>query len=88
MDWGKVIGLAAIGIIWIESEPGIRFRNCILGKHQGLFRRLLECAMCSTFWISLIYFLLWEESLEIMLAASSAVLAELISQKLKGGKIW
>lgn len=85
--WYNIIGLASVGVIWHLSEPTIRLRDLILGKHEGFFRRLLECSMCSTFWIAIIYSLIWQQNLDIFLACSSAVLAELISQKLSTGTI-
>jgi len=80
-----IIGIACIGVLYINSEPTIRLRNWILGKHQGIFRRLLECAMCSTFYIALLYNLIWLQNLDIFTVCISAVLAELISQKLNNG---
>lgn len=80
--WYTIIGLASIGVLWINSEPTIRLREFILGKHQGVFRRLLECCMCSTFWISVIYLLVCGQQFDLLLVSSSAVLAEIISQKL------
>ena len=84
MLW-TIIGLASVGVLYICSEPTIRLRNFILGKHQGIFRRLLECAMCSSFWIAFLYKMIWFQQLDIFTAASAAVLAELIVQKLNNG---
>ena len=82
-----ILGLACVGVLWINSEPTIRLRNWILGKHQGIFRRLLECAMCSTFHIYLWSQLLSTGGIEILGAAISSVLAEIISNKLNSGGI-
>lgn len=80
--WYTIIGLACIGVLWINSEPTIRLRELILGNHQGVFRRLLECAMCSTFYIATLYLLLCGQQFDLLLICSSSVLAELLSQKL------
>lgn len=82
MDWRIVLGLAAIGVLWVASEPGIRLKDWVLGRHQGVFRRLLECAMCSTFWIAILYNLIWLDTLDLFTSSCSAVLAELVYQKL------
>lgn len=79
-----IVAMACVGVLWICSEPTIRLRNFILGKHQGIFRRLLECAMCSTWWIYLIYTFICFGYLDILGASVSAVLAELIYKKLDG----
>jgi hypothetical protein len=81
----EIIGLACIGVLFICSEPTIRLRNWILGKHQGIWRRLLECAMCSTFYIAILYKFIWFQEFDLLFAATCSVLAEIITQKLNGG---
>jgi hypothetical protein len=84
----EIIGIACIGVLWIYSEPTIRFRNWLLKSHDGIWRRLLECAMCSTFWIAVIYQLVfgsWSIQFDLLFAAMAAVLAELLCKKLLGG---
>ena len=83
--WFTIIGLASVGAIWINSEPTIRLRS--LYTKQNWFFRLINCAMCSTFWISILYTLIWHGNLDLFTACSSAVLSELISQKLNSGTI-
>lgn len=76
-----ILGLASITNLWIYSEPTIRLRNLILGKHEGIFRRLLECAMCCGFWIGLAF------TLNIYLAAIISITAEFICRNLGGGRL-
>ncbi len=88
MDWNRIIGFSAIGVMWIVSEPTIRLRNWMLGNHQGIFRRLFECAMCTTFHIYFWYNLICYQNLDIIGASICAILSEIILQKLNSGKIW
>lgn len=83
--WYTIIGIAAVGVIWHNSEPTIRIKS--LYKRSDWFMRLINCCMCSTFWISVLYNLIWFQNLDILSASLSAVLAELISQKLNSGTI-
>lgn len=86
--WYEIIGLASIGVLWINSEPTIRLREWCYrklykcsGYNSKWHYRLLNCALCSTFWIAL----LWSGN--IFIGASASVLAELLSQKLNQGTI-
>lgn len=81
----EIIGIACIGVLWICSEPTIRLRNWILGRHQGIWRRLLECAMCSSFHIYFWYQLFWFQNIDIIGASICAVLSEILLQKLNTG---
>lgn len=81
----EIIGLACVGVLWICSEPTIRFRNWILVNHQGVWRRLLECAMCSSWHIYFWYQLLWFQNIDIIGASICAVLSEILLQKLNTG---
>lgn len=83
--WYTIIGLACIGVLWVNSEPTIRLREFILGNHQGVFRRLLECAMCSTWHIYFWSQLLYTGNIDIVGASISAVIAELINRELNNG---
>lgn len=76
-----ILGLASITNLWIHSEPTYRLRNYILGNHQGLWRRLLECAMCCGFWIGLIF--TWN----IYLAAIISIVSEFMCRNLSGGRL-
>lgn len=80
-----IIGFACVGVLWITSEPTIRLRNWLLGNHQGIFRRFLECAMCSTFHIYFWTQLLWLQNIDILGASICAVLSEILYQKLNNG---
>lgn len=83
----EMIGIASIGALWITSEPTIRLRELILGKHDGVLRRLLECAMCSTFYIAMIYSIVWLGSFDLLFISTTSILAELVSRKLNSGSI-
>lgn len=82
----EIIGLACIGVLWINAEPMIRLRA--LYKRDDWFMRLINCCLCSTFWISLTYKLIWFQSFDLFVAASASVLGELICKKLTGGSLW
>ena len=83
----EILGVAAIGNLWIHSEPTIRLREFILNGHDGIFRRLLECAMCSTFYIATIYSIIWLGSFDLLFISTTSILAELVSRKLNSGSI-
>lgn len=74
-----ILGLASITNLLVHSEPTMRFRNFLLRNHRGFFRRLLECALCTGFWIGLAF------TFNIYLAAIISIVAEFISRKLNGG---
>jgi len=80
-----ILGFSCVGVLWIASEPTIRLREFILRKHQGVWRRLLECAMCSTFHIYFWSQLLCTGNIDILGASICAVLSEILLQKLNGG---
>jgi hypothetical protein len=81
----EIIGLAAVGVIFTQSEPTIRLKDFILKSHQGIFRRLLECTMCSTWHIYFWFILISQCRIDILGASICAVLAELIANKLTSG---
>jgi hypothetical protein len=83
--WFEIIGLACVGVLWICSEPTIRLREFILRNHQGFFRRLLECAMCSTFHIYFWYQLFYYGNIDIIGSSICAVISEILYQKLNNG---
>lgn len=74
-----ILGLASITNLLVHSEPTMRLRNFLLRNHSGFFRRLLECALCTGFWIGLAF------TFNIYLAAIISVVAEFISRKLNSG---
>jgi hypothetical protein len=73
----EIIAIACIGVLWINSEPTIRLRG--LYKRDDWFNRLINCCLCSTFWIGLII------TQSIYVAAISSVLGELLCKKLTSG---
>ena len=83
--WYTIIELACIGVLWINAEPTIRLRS--LYKRDDWFNRLINCCLCSTFWIAILYNLIWLQQLDLFMAASASVLGELICKKLNSGTI-
>lgn len=89
-----LIGFMSIGVLWVHSEPMIRFRNLII-KKKGFFYRLLSCAKCSAFHIYLwshIIFYFVNQNLDfnnfyvtILGAAIVSIGSELISKELSSG---
>ena len=73
----QILGLASIGVLWINAEPTIRLRQ--LYTRDDWFMRLINCCLCSTFWIALI----WTQNLYV--AGISSVIAELVCRKLNSG---
>jgi hypothetical protein len=83
-----IISWSCVGVLWVNSEPTIRFRNWIykmIYKYKGFedkwHWRLLNCCLCSSFWIGLF------GTGDILLAALVSVIAELLNQKLNSGSI-
>lgn len=83
-----ILGLAAIGVLWVNSEPTIWLRETAYKKIYGCkgwydrwHYRLLSCAMCSSFWIGLAV------TTNLYYAAIISITAELISQKLNSGTL-
>lgn len=81
----EIIGLACVGVLWIHAEPMIRLKS--LYKKDNWFTRLINCCLCSTFWIAILYKLIWFGSLDLFVASCSAVLGELICRKLIEGRL-
>lgn len=84
MCWDLILMVAAVGVIWINSEPTTRLRS--LYKKDDWFMRLINCCMCSTFWI----YMIWSFSkgqFNIGEAAISAIIAEFVCRKLNEGSI-
>jgi hypothetical protein len=84
MDWIiTVISWACIGVLWINAEPAIRFREWLYkNKDKEVWHwRLINCCLCSSFWIALI------ATGNILDAAVISVLAELVCRKLNGGSL-
>jgi hypothetical protein len=81
----EILGLACVGVLYINSEPTTRLRS--LYKKNDWFMRLINCCLCSSFWISIIYHLIVYGSPYILASSIVSVLAELISQKINSGSI-
>jgi hypothetical protein len=83
-----ILGLASIGVLWVNSEPTIWLRETVYKKIYGCsgwydrwHYRLLTCCLCSSFWIGLIF------TTNLYYAAIISVLAELICRKLNSGTL-
>lgn len=85
MCWDLIIGCAAVGVLWISSEPTIRLRS--LYKKNDWFNRLINCCLCSTFHIYLWLQLYMTGSLDFLGASVSAILAEFVCRKMNSGAL-
>ena len=90
----NIIQIAAIGIMWVASEPTNLLRHWIFKTiykckpyDNNFVWRLLDCAICSTFWIYILYKLLWFNDIQIGEASIAAIIAEIIDRKLKRGNV-
>jgi hypothetical protein len=84
MYW-EVIGLAAVGVIWSVSEPTTRLMT--LYKRDDFIKRLITCAMCSTWHIYFWYILVMYRRVDILGASVAAILAEFVVRKLRSGNL-
>jgi hypothetical protein len=79
----EIIAVAAITNLWVHSEPSNKFRYWLYKDQKdkdGLWHwRLINCAMCSGFWLGLIV------TLSLYQAAIISIVAELICKKLTEG---
>jgi hypothetical protein len=85
MCWDLIIGYAAVGVIWIVSEPTLRLRS--LYKKNDWFMRLMNCAMCSTFHIYFWSQLFMTSNIDILGASISAIISEFVVRKLNEGSL-
>lgn len=92
MDWINeivtILGLACIGVLWINAEPAIKFRIWLYRKiykcqyyDMKWHWRLISCAMCISFWLGLVV------TMNLYYAAMISIVAESICRKLSGGGI-
>lgn len=84
MCWDSILMIAAVGVMWINAEPTQRLRS--LYKKNDWLMRLMNCSLCSTFWI----YMIWSFYLgqfNIGEACISAILAEFISRKINEGSL-
>ena len=83
----KLLGLSAMSFLFVAAEPMIMIKtwlfNQIYKKDYSylLIWKLINCALCSGFWIG------FAVTKDILSASIIAVLAELIYQKLSSGKL-
>jgi hypothetical protein len=76
--------IAAVGVVWINAEPTIRLRS--LYKKNDWFMRLINCCLCSTFWIYMIWSF-YLSQFNIGEACISAILAEFVCRKMNEGSL-
>ena len=84
MCWDLILMVAATGVMWINAEPTIRLRS--LYKKNDWFMRLINCCLCSTFWIYVITSI-YLSQFNIGEACISAILAEFICRKMSEGTL-
>lgn len=79
----EIIALAAITNLWVLSEPTNNLRmwlyNDVKDKEQKWHFRMLNCALCSGFWIGLLF------TYNLYSAAIVSICAEFIYKKLTEG---
>ena len=84
MCWDSILMIAAVGVMWINAEPTQRLRS--LYKKSDWFMRLINCCLCSTFWIYMIWSF-YSGQFNIGEACISAILAEFVCRKLNEGSL-
>ena len=81
----NILQAACLTVLWVTSEPTAALRAAFgftnlkyadMSKAKAFLHRLLNCAMCSGFWIGLAF------TRDIGLAAVTALAAELITRKI------
>lgn len=82
------IALACITFLFVNSEPTIILRDSIYKWFYGCYDytstlhwKLINCCLCSGFWIGFIY------TGDLKQAAIISILSEYIDKKLNDGKI-
>lgn len=82
----NIISISAITFLFINSEPLILFKRFLgfkeenyydYGKTKAFIYRLINCALCSGFWIALLF------TFSIQQAALVSLLAEVIDRLMK-----
>lgn len=80
-----ILAIASLTNLWLHSEPTNRIKYWIYkdikNKEELWHWKLINCAMCSGFWLGLL--LTWN----IYLAAIISVAAEFMCKKLTEGKL-
>jgi hypothetical protein len=84
----KIIGLACLGVLWINAEPIIKLKRWIYRSIYSCSRfdhkwhwKLITCCMCSSFWIGLVV------TGDLIVASIVSVLGELICRQLNSGRL-
>lgn len=77
----EIISWSCITLLWINSEPTAMLRYYLFKDADNFIIRLLNCAMCSGFWIGLIF------TFDIQLAAIISILSEFLNRYLNSGKL-
>jgi len=83
MEWIiNILGLASLSVIFVSAEPLIVLKHFsfkrIRNYQDRWFWRLINCSLCSGFWIALAF------TGDILTASTVAVLAEVLYQKING----
>ena len=84
MCWDLILTIAAVGVMWINAEPTQRLRS--LYKKNDWFNRLINCCLCSTFWIYVVVSASLSQ-FNIGEACISAIIAEFVCRKLNSGSL-
>jgi len=78
----SILGLASVSVLFVEAEPLIILKHKLFNKIENYqdkwFWRLINCVLCSGFWIGLAF------TGDILTAAIVSVLAEVLYQKING----
>lgn len=83
----RLVGIASMGFLFVAAEPMIMIKTWLFNHiykkdYEGMMIwRLLNCALCSGFYIGLAI------TQDILSASIIAVVAEMIYQKLSSGKL-
>ena len=72
----KILGLAAISFLFVNSQPTVYLKEKLFGFNDNWFIQLINCSLCSGFWIGLAF------TFNIYEAAIVSVLAQLIENTL------
>ena len=78
----EILSVACIAVLFVEAEPLVRLKEILFSNYKSSWLwRLMNCALCSGFWIGLIL------TFNVEVAAIASVLAELIHKNLTSGKL-
>lgn len=77
MNFDLVIGVACLGAVWQEVPLWNRFLEAFM-----IDVKPFNCALCFTWWVSLIPFIYTEGAVGIFSSITAAVLADLINRQM------